>query len=66
METPMPKLNVREYCTQCGQLAAWKDGNRIKGWHKCPNAPLGPPIPPMNFHISEVNFIPAEDAELTK
>lgn len=56
------KLRVHERCTDCGQIAARREGDRIKGWHKCPKAfPGGPPIPPMNFHISEVTFIPAAD-----
>lgn len=54
----MPKLNVHEFCRRCGQLAAWREGNRIKGWHKCTNEPPGPADPPMNFHVNEVNFIP--------
>jgi len=52
------KLTIRERCSACGQLAAWRDGDRIKGWHKCPNAPPGPPVPPMNFNILDVTFIP--------
>jgi hypothetical protein len=51
------KLKVHERCTACGQIAARREGDRIKGWHKCPKAPPGPPDPPMNFHFSEVTFI---------
>jgi hypothetical protein len=52
------RLRIRERCTSCGQIAAWREGDRIKGWHKCPGQPPGPPIPPINFHTSEVVFIP--------
>src|SRR5258708_6987362 len=35
------KLKVHERCTQCVQIAARREGDRIKGWHDCPNAHRG-------------------------
>lgn len=53
----MPKLKVHAICPRCGQRAAYRDGDMIRGWHDCPNAPPGPVDPPMFFRTSDVEFI---------
>ena len=55
------KLNVHEYCQQCGQRAAWREGNMIVGNHNCTNRlPNRPRDPPYFFFARDVNFIPRE------
>lgn len=53
------KRTIHEICPKCGQAAAHREGDRIRGWHDCPFSPPGPKDPPINFHINDVTFIPA-------
>lgn len=51
------KLRVHAICPLCGQVAARREGDRIRGWHDCPQKPPGPPTGPINFHMDEVTFV---------
>lgn len=57
------KAKVYEKCPRCGLQAAVHEGDQIREWHRCPEAPPGPSDPPRTHHPDRVVWVPGDWTE---